>query len=1495
MKRVLSLVLAFMLVLTSILPAFAEETAAADSQAALDLQSYGVIAGTDKGLDEASALTRAQMATILADLYGMKEEASTHAFKSSFTDVEEGMWYTPYVAFAETQGWMSGMGDGTFAPNEVMTAQQVNALFVKALGYTVEWADVNAKAEELEIAVDAADETLVLRGEAFATMRAMLDVPKMDETDTFGTSLGLTNYVAPAPEAPATVAITGAVAVNSKVVEVSLDSDLDAPTAVTADQFVVTDKDAAAVAVASVEFAPWDADMYTVLVTLEADTTAGSLYTVTSGEESANFGGMAADETKPTISKVESADYNEVEITFSEAVVIDGLTVEIAEKYGDKAELAVTNIEYLANNKVKLTTADQKGSTLYTTTVEGAADLAENAMTKDTAKTFVGKAKPTAKQSLEKITAVTSTSVDVFFNQKVDETAAVEVANYEIAMKYGDKTEVEVVEAEVRALTTAEKATYKAGQIVRLTLATDTSAATLYNVTVTNVGSVYGTDLAASQAKTFVGLAKDTTKLAAPTAASTSNTTMTLTFGTADEKDYVNEATTADMITITEKYGDKAELAITDFSISKNVIKLTTTEQKSATLYEVVIATGIMDKAGNATTAELKTTVVGKGVATKISDITSATLDSAGTTLTVVFNKNVDATQAVDISHYEINNSVGYPTKATYSSTTPDTVKLTVPKTTEGKIYTLTVKNLNNSDGVAMADAGVKETFVGKGVAATLPVIEAVLATDAQTIKVIFDRDVTGSDIAGKVWNSTAGTLIADTGVDRLTYTVDGTTYINIAGAKAYQSTVDGEENVLIIRSTSATAFKAATATTSDDTFKLKANKSYIKGTDGADTTLVFAFNDTAASKVEIVSVMAVDAQTIRVYFNMPVQTPNAGFAKVALAAADTFGTGTNLTLSNPTKYDGNAAIWNFKLSAAMTTNTSHYFIVDPTVTTGELADTAGVVTLKDEDTSVTNVQHEREFAGTSTAATAITDVYAVMTDKNTIVVYYPEAMNATEAKDLTNYAVVNATTGLLAEKTTAQPVISADINTAGTEVTLHLGAAIDTAATNVYLVISSDVNNATQSVSLKADKTGLTALNGGSTQTGLVKEFAKSTTAPAGPAIASITLDDDRMGMTIKMDKPVAFDAATPTLSFNAANNTPANDEFANTGDTMTNFSKTQFDDLFVINGQLVGDSAAGTITTATATRSDNGKSFHVTFASALKPSTEGYVTTEKTSALYIFDRTNTAAAKTNADASKMTFGVPASAQYDGTAPTATTVTNASNNATTTVAKVGDNVILTIVANENVTLSAVDVEVNGTDAATAEVVAGSGNSWTITTPMASGDANGNVTFSFVMTDGAGNTTTVNALTAGSAVVFDKTAPVDVATANVVITNVDAVGGDAAANQDDTVALMSDATNDAWAASGMADGFSMVFTAGTEVMTYVLQAGDFANLDATTNVTLTIDLDGSITGATFTNGSGASTIAAFDAAITDAGTVNVKLVDLAGNESTGINVTVATD
>lgn len=137
----------------------------------------------------------------------------------------------------------------------------------------------------------------------------------------------------------------------------------------------------------------------------------------------------------------------------------------------------------------------------------------------------------------------------------------------------------------------------------------------------------------------------------------------------------------------------------------------------------------------------------------------------------------------------------------------------------------------------------------------------------------------------------------------------------------------------------------------------------------------------------------------------------------------------------------------------------------------------------------------------------------------------------------------------------------------------------------------------------------------------------------------------------------------------------------------------------------------------------------------------------------------------------------------------------------------------------------------------------------------------------------------------------DSIAPSDVVADNIIITNVD-TATDLTAGSDDTIVLTADgnASNTKWADSGLQDGDKIVFTVGGEVLTYTLQDGDIANLIGSTDVTLVIDNDDTLVGGVFSG-----TIGDFDGAITDGETVNVVLKDVAGNESTGIDITVDAD
>jgi len=117
-------------------------------------------------------------------------------------------------------------------------------------------------------------------------------------------------------------------------------------------------------------------------------------------------------------------------------------------------------------------------------------------------------------------------------------------------------------------------------------------------------------------------------------------------------------------------------------------------------------------------------------------------------------------------------------------------------------------------------------------------------------------------------------------------------------------------------------------------------------------------------------------------------------------------------------------------------------------------------------------------------------------------------------------------------------------------------------------------------------------------------------------------------------------------------------------------------------------------------------------------------------------------------------------SVTFDKTAPTLSSVSIASNNSTSTLAAVGDNVTLTFTASETISTPVVTFQSGGAAIQDNSItyVNTSGNIWTAAYTTESSDTTGSVTYSIAFSDSAGNAGT--AVTSGSgSVTFDNTAP----------------------------------------------------------------------------------------------------------------------------------------
>lgn len=92
----------------------------------------GLIRGMGDGTFQPEAeLTRAQLVQLLANYEGLTDLDSD--VETGFTDVPAGRWYSGPIAWAVENGYVNGMGNGTFLPDEPVTREQMCTILARYL------------------------------------------------------------------------------------------------------------------------------------------------------------------------------------------------------------------------------------------------------------------------------------------------------------------------------------------------------------------------------------------------------------------------------------------------------------------------------------------------------------------------------------------------------------------------------------------------------------------------------------------------------------------------------------------------------------------------------------------------------------------------------------------------------------------------------------------------------------------------------------------------------------------------------------------------------------------------------------------------------------------------------------------------------------------------------------------------------------------------------------------------------------------------------------------------------------------------------------------------------------------------------------------------------------------------------------------------------------------------------------------------------------------
>ncbi len=108
-------------------------------------RKYSFMQGTDtvkNTFQPKRMITRAEFATLLVRLFG--EEPSS-AYKAVFKDVKEDSWYFGYVMKAKEKGFIQGISQDRFAPDQPISRQEMAVMIARALKLTGENEDSHIK------------------------------------------------------------------------------------------------------------------------------------------------------------------------------------------------------------------------------------------------------------------------------------------------------------------------------------------------------------------------------------------------------------------------------------------------------------------------------------------------------------------------------------------------------------------------------------------------------------------------------------------------------------------------------------------------------------------------------------------------------------------------------------------------------------------------------------------------------------------------------------------------------------------------------------------------------------------------------------------------------------------------------------------------------------------------------------------------------------------------------------------------------------------------------------------------------------------------------------------------------------------------------------------------------------------------------------------------------------------------------------------------------
>ena len=156
------------------------------------LSGLGIVSGySDGSYHPGDTLTRAQFCKLAVLAEGNGDQVTGSAYRTLFSDVPASNWAAPYVNLAYEEGLVAGYGDGTFGPDDGVTAGQAATIVLHMLGYENDdigpfWPeDYMEKAASLGLldGVDKPADQILTRGDAALLLYNMLRQDTADGQD----------------------------------------------------------------------------------------------------------------------------------------------------------------------------------------------------------------------------------------------------------------------------------------------------------------------------------------------------------------------------------------------------------------------------------------------------------------------------------------------------------------------------------------------------------------------------------------------------------------------------------------------------------------------------------------------------------------------------------------------------------------------------------------------------------------------------------------------------------------------------------------------------------------------------------------------------------------------------------------------------------------------------------------------------------------------------------------------------------------------------------------------------------------------------------------------------------------------------------------------------------------------------------------------------------------------------------------------------------------